>query len=336
MPSGLIATLAFVPAALTVRDEVRLTLGFGGDIMLNQIPVKRRPFAGARQALSAPGVMFANLEVPLTLSGQRTTRKTAAEIARRDQYVLKADPGHWSDFRASGIDAVSLANNHTMDFGSEGLNDMTVALRKFKIPFAGAGRNADAATAPAIFSRNGVRIRLFSALAFMTRGALWKCGPATNTAPGIAVINSESQSLDARKAKLRRWLDRGRKEDDLTIVALHWGLERKTVPTAFQVRLARDLVEVGADVVWGHHPHVLQGAERYRDGLILYSMGNLVGPRSGDTAIVELDVADGPSKVRFIPLKYRSGQLSPGGSANWRQLNLAIEKQFPHPDRGLP
>ncbi|MDX2064975.1 MAG: CapA family protein [Fimbriimonadaceae bacterium] len=338
MACGLIASLTVACTAPGPRDEVHLTLGFGGDIMLNQIPVRSRPFSGARRVLGKPDVMFANLEVPLTDSTNRTTRKTAAEIARRDQYVLRADPGHWADFRASGIDAVSMANNHTMDYGPQGLSDMLSGLRKFRMPYAGAGANATSAGAPAVFTRKGTRIRLFSALAFMTRGALWKCGPATDKAPGIAVINSESQTPEARKAKLRRWLAQGKAENDVTIVALHWGLERKTVPTAFQVRLARDLVDVGADIVWGHHPHVLQGAEQYGDGLILYSMGNLVGPRSGDTAIVEVGFSPEKNRqhVSFIPVKYRSGRLSPGGGANWSRLNDAIQRQFPHPQSRRP
>src|SRR4051812_37958543 len=97
---------------------------FGGDVMLNGIPPSPSVFAGISATLHAADVAFANLEVPLTRSTFKTFRKPATELKKRNQWILKAWPEHAPYLRYAGIRVVSLGNNHAMDFGGAGVQEM--------------------------------------------------------------------------------------------------------------------------------------------------------------------------------------------------------------------
>lgn len=317
--------------SVLAQAEPPLKLCFGGDIMLNQVSVKAKPLSRLAPIFGRADLAFGNLEVPLTNSKTPTTRKTAEEIRKRDQYILKADPRHIADLKASNIRLVALGNNHALDYGPKGLYEMQAALTKAGIAYAGAGANADRAMAPAFVSRGKKKIALLSVLAFMSRGGLWKCSPATAKSAGVGVLSFGGSIDDAAKQKLQGWIGRAKQKADVVVVALHWGLERKTLPTSYQVALGRACVESGADVVWGHHPHVLQGAEIFKGKPILYSMGNLVAPRGGETALVTV-AFDSPSPTlteHRIVIRNGSAVPTPGGTALPR-LSAQIQKAFPN------
>ncbi len=316
--------------SVLTQAEPPLKLCFGGDIMLNQVSVKAKPLSRLANIFGAADLAFGNLEVPLTDSKTPTTRKTAEELRNRDQYILKADPRHIGDLKASNIRMVALGNNHALDYGPKGLYEIQAALTKAGIAYAGAGPNADRAMSPAFVSRGKTKIALLSVLAFMSRGGLWKCSPATAKSAGIGVLSFGGSINAAAKQKLKGWIGRAKQKSDVVVVALHWGLERKTLPTSYQVALGRACVESGADVVWGHHPHVLQGAEVFRGKPILYSMGNLVAPRGGETALVTVSFDGGATSVTEHRVVIRNGSATPisGGTALPR-LSAQIQKAFP-------
>lgn len=310
----------------------------GGDLMLNGIPTARRPLAKLASITKPAGVALANLEIPLTDARSPTLRKSLAEVQRRDQFILKADPGHASAIATCGFDLVSLANNHCMDYRAQGLADMTASLERLGVLFAGAGPNRDAAFGPAIFTApDGRRVGLISALAFMGSGALGKCTPAGKASAGVATFAFGGRIGSAAKAELKARISAAKKICDLLIVALHWGIERQTLPTPYQVALGRACVDAGADVVWGHHPHVLQGAELYRGRPILYSMGNLISPKEGATGIVNLVYdARGYRSALFLPLEISGGRVSPVNGARgqtrataFKLLCRTLAKRYP-------
>ncbi|MFY9233740.1 MAG: CapA family protein [Fimbriimonadaceae bacterium] len=315
------------------------TLVAGGDIMTNGVPVSARPFRSIAAVTRPVDIAIANLEIPLTNLNTRTTRKSAAAIRSRSQFVLKGDPGHGAGIKGAGFDIVSLGNNHAMDFQAGGLKQMIGVLDRQGISYAGAGITSREAYRPAVFTLpNGIKVGMISALAFMNQGSLAVCTPATPTTAGIAVINSNGGTVgQAVKRKIRSWVGRARNESDFVIAGLHWGIERQNIPTRFQVSLARAFIDGGADLVWGHHPHVLQGAEIYRGKPILYSMGNLLSPLPADTGLLEMAFSGTALKsARFHPARIGGGRVIlsaakaiAAGRERFRKLCAAVARQYP-------
>ena len=309
-----------------------------GDIMLNGISVKQKPLEKIGPILRPTGAALANLEIPLTNADKQTPNKSADDVQKRNQFILKADPGHAPAIAATGIDLVTLGNNHCMDYRVGGLRQMTALLDKNKVLHAGAGESRPLALAPTIFvAPDGRRIGLISALAFVGGGALGHCTPARDNSPGIATFNFGGRIDKKAKDQLAAMFTAARSQCDLLIVGLHWGIERQTIPTPYQVELGRACIDAGADVVWGNHPHVLQGAEIYNGKPILYSMGNLISSKGGSTGVIKLVYEDGRfSRAQFFPLVISGGQVRPvtgtAGKAavkSFQGLCGLLTKRFP-------
>ncbi len=332
-------SLLALSLALSLGSPPKIwTLVAGGDIMLNGVPSSVKPLAAVGHAFRSADLAIANLEIPLTNSPTRTTRKTPAELRRRAQYILRGDPRHAPHLREVGLDIVSLANNHSMDFGVAGLEEMTRLLRQQGIKFTGTGANVAQARSVVVYRvPGGPRVGLISALAFMNTISLWKCTPATATSPGLAAL-AFNGTVDARaRRELRQWVGGAKAKCDLLIVALHWGIERQTVPSPYQVALGRAAVDAGADFVWGHHPHVLQGGELYRGKPILYSMGNLISPLPAATGLARLTfTGQRISGFDFIPAAIRGGRVRPLGRSGagaqqqrFAALGRAVRSRYP-------
>lgn len=177
--------------------------------------------------------------------------------------TLRGSPQWASVMRTAGINLVSLANNHVMDYGTQGLLTTIGALSQTGIRHVGAGMNRREACAPLFLEVRGKRI------AFFARSSVIVSAPtyANENEPGIAFLDLEEASAAIRSH---------RSEADLLILLLHWGIEEYAYPSPTQRQLARQLVDAGVDVILGHHPHVLQGFEYYNSAFIAYSLGNFV------------------------------------------------------------
>ncbi len=175
--------------------------------------------------------------------------------------TLRSSPEWVHVLRKAGVGLVSLANNHTMDFGSVGLFDTMEALRQAHVNFVGAGRNRDEACAPVFLDIAQRRI------AFLARSAVIVSAPtyATENIPGVAFLD-----VDQTVAAIRACRSRA----DLVVLMVHWGIEEYSYPSLAQRALAKQLIEAGADLILGHHPHVLQGVEQFGAGMVVYSLGN--------------------------------------------------------------
>jgi poly-gamma-glutamate synthesis protein (capsule biosynthesis protein) len=234
----------------------RLTLHCVGDIYAAQRSVDLlRTEPGALEAavalLRQADLRFANLETPL-LAGGSPLYSTGVR--------LKSPPAAVRILRNLGIDVVSLANNHMMDFGPPGLASTLEHLSAEGLPYVGAGPTRSAAQAPALLTVRGSRVAFLSACD--NEG-----GGATPGGLGVSLI---------APAELVAAVERVRAEADYVVVAVHTGIEYCSCPEPFFVRLARRLVDSGATLVVGHHPHVPQGLERRGDGLIAYSLGDFL------------------------------------------------------------
>ena len=230
-----------------------------GDIMLGgtATPELRKlgydyPFEQVRTVLKQAQLVFGNLEGPLTDGGEPMQDK---------KYVFRSPPDKVAPALArAGFNVVSLANNHSMDYGSQGLEDTRTALEKNGIRAVGAGKNLAQARTPA-YLKAGAATVAFLAYSLTFPEEFW----ATPDKPGTAFGHEDSVRADVAAA---------RQKADVVIVSFHWGQEGKTELRDYQVQLAHAAIEAGAAAVLGHHPHVVQAVEHYKDGVILYSLGN--------------------------------------------------------------
>jgi len=210
-------------------------------------------FQQVRNYLQSPYLVVGNLECPLVDQGVPVPGKC----------TLKGNPG-WADIlKEHNIRLVSLANNHMMDFGEQGLVSTISSLDACGIKYAGAGSNRTEACSPVYLKIKGLTI------AFLARSSVIVSSPcyAGADTAGIAFFDLNETISSINKCK---------ESSDIVIVSLHWGLEEYTYPTPFQVEQAKHLVCSGADVVLGHHPHILQGIQRISGGMVAYSLGNFL------------------------------------------------------------
>lgn len=256
-PKNIERTISAIPGPTVTSKE--LVISAVGDIMLDGTarPVLAElgydyPYVQVRQYFSGAQIVFGNLEGPLTDRGSPEQDK---------KFVFHSPPERVSAaLRNAGFNVVSLANNHTLDYGAEGLAQTIETLDAVGIRHAGAGANLMAARKPVMLEVEGQRVAI---LAYsMTLPENYYAG--ANKA-GTAFGHEEQVRDDVIAA---------RKQADIVLVSFHWGQEGKTDLRDYQTRLGHLAIDSGASAVIGHHPHILQGIERYKDGVILYSLGN--------------------------------------------------------------
>jgi poly-gamma-glutamate synthesis protein (capsule biosynthesis protein) len=304
---------------------VEVTLDAVGDIMLGRevgrLMAERGPgfpFEHVRSLLASSDIRFGNLELPLTDRGTP---------AKKD-YVFRAPPTAVAALVGAGFNVVSLANNHALDYGAEGLLDTLTALDRAGIARMGAGRTADEAHAPAVLTVKGLRIA-FLAYTNTPNDSISGWVAENDTAgpnrPGVAWGTA---------AAIRRDVAAARQRADLVVVALHSGFEYTSAPNTVQRELAKAAVDAGAALVLGGHPHVLQGVEFYKGAPIIYSLGNFVFDLDADdrrqpglpsvlTVIFRVTLsARGVTSIRFLPtiIDQREGRPIPVTGADARPV----------------
>jgi poly-gamma-glutamate synthesis protein (capsule biosynthesis protein) len=197
-------------------------------------------------------VVFANLEC--TLSGKENV-PTEPRVLSTEQQVKK--------LKASGINIISLGNNHTFDSLDEGFLKLSKILDEIDIPWCGAGMNVEEAYRTPIMDVNGLKIA-FLAIVDQSSGPYRFAGESSS---GVAPL--ESEIICKKIIGLKQVVD-------YVIVSPHWGMERYRIPSLIQIEQAHAFVEAGASMVLGHHPHVLQGMEIFNGAPIAYSLGNFI------------------------------------------------------------
>jgi poly-gamma-glutamate synthesis protein (capsule biosynthesis protein) len=237
---------------VTIAAVGDLMLGGRAEPFLNEFGTDY-PFRDVMPVLRRADIVAGNLESPVSIRGKAVENK---------KFTLRVGPLGARALKSAGIRFVSLANNHTMDFGPLALQDTLAALTENGILFAGAGMNLDDARAPALLKVRGKTLAFLSySLTFPLE--FFASAGRPGTAPGYA---------DFVKADI----EKVRPSADLVIVSFHWGAELMTSAKDYQVELGRLAIDWGADLVLGHHPHVLQDIELYKGRLIVYSLGNFV------------------------------------------------------------
>ena len=244
--------------------------------------------ANIAEHLAAADVTISNLESPLS-------KDESEPITDKDVYII-GRPSAIESLKGSDITFASLANNHMMDYGAPALKDTLDALDGAGILHAGAGMTEDEASALAETTVNGVSIAFLSWTDIVPDFFL-----AYKDEPGVvsARMNMDDACKRVRAAK---------ETHDIVIVAMHWGVEYEDYITDYlQSEPAHKLVDAGADVILGNHPHVLQGIEFYKGALIAYAHGNCVFWQKYDhtheSYILNFDMTqDGIQNVVATPL----------------------------------
>ncbi len=275
VPAG--TAVAAQPASARIVEKLPVRLVAVGDLMLGSAgrssALARSPrslFTRHRGRIQGADLAFGNLETPLSERGTPTPGKSKESLRKRTNFLFRAPTAAAEGLAWAGFDVVSLANNHAMDYGAVALEDTLDCLREAGVHAVGGGPDREAALAPVILERNHQRfafigisdvLPLYSAAGEHTPGV----------APGRGAWFEERMPEAIAAAK---------QQADWILVSVHWGREKFTGATEKQKRLGHRLVDWGADVVIGHHTHVPGPVEHYGDGIIHYSLGNFIGPRS--------------------------------------------------------
>jgi len=235
---------------------------FTGDIMLSRgvaqkIKAKQDlayPFLAMADYLKSADLVFGNLETALV---------EGREIGLQEM-VFRADPKMAKVLYDFNFAVVSLANNHTMNFGKAGLGQTLQNLLAEGVDYAGAGLSALEAYNPVVIHRNGLT---FAFLAYTDNDVAPSSYFATATTTGVAYMDI---------AKMQQAIKTARERADFVIVSMHAGNEYRYYPNIRQTNFAHAAITAGADLVIGHHPHVAQTAEIYNGKYIFYSLGNFI------------------------------------------------------------
>lgn len=286
-----------------VPEDEKVTIQAVGDIMLGDLPssfgfgvgstIKKHgtdfPFLKIRNVLQEADIVVGNLEA--VLSDHKKSKWVSTQY-------LRANPRAASTLKECGFSVMSVANNHSVQHGEDAFDDTVRMLRSTGIAPVGVRGVGEFFSAPYIVAKRGIS---FGFLAYSMRPEEYRPGQSR-----YAQVDVELQ--------LGRILDditTLRSRVDFLILSVHWGDEFIRIPSPKIVAIAHSLIDSGADVILGHHPHVLQGVEKYRNGVIAYSLGNFVfdrmTERSDESMILRIEFGRGRiNNVNTIPVAINS------------------------------
>lgn len=246
---------------------------------------------GLRDVIDGSDVFMANQEFPFSNRGSAAADK---------QFTFRLPPEKVSLLKEMGIDIVTLANNHALDFGTDALLDTCDTLDEAGIYRVGAGANLEEARKPVIMEIKGKTIGFLGASRVIPVGS-WN---ATATSPGMLTTYDPAMLLEDIKS--------AKETCDFVIVYVHWGIERDEYPQDYQRTMGKQYIDAGADMVIGSHPHVLQGMEYYNGKPIVYSLGNFVfGSSIPKTALLTADWDGENLSLVFVPGTSSGGYTRP-------------------------
>lgn len=260
-------------------QESRPVLMFAGDVLLSDHVLGAYNKAGNIRGVLGESLLEKIRAADLFVVNQEFPFSNRGSAAADKQYTFRLPPERVSLLTDMGIDLVTLANNHSLDFGKEALLDTLDTLDQAGLPHVGAGRNLEEAKAAVILEVGGKTIGFLGASRVIPEGS-WNAGAGT---PGLLTTYDPAVLVGEIK-KIRE-------SCDYVVVYVHWGIERDERPQEYQRTLGKQYIDAGADLVIGSHPHVLQGIEYYQGKPIVYSLGNFVfGSSIKRTALLKVDL----------------------------------------------
>ncbi len=281
-------------------EEDEITIAFAGDMMMegsieqamNNYGI-HYPFLQVEQELQQADYAIVNLETAVTKRGTPYSK----------QYNFRTGPKSLIAVKEAGFDMVSLANNHTMDYGKKGLVDTIDYLNEVGLAYVGAGRNSEEAYRAHVIE---IKDRQIAILGFsrVLPTVSWYARPSK---PGIA----SGYQLD----RMVTIVEEVKKEVDYVFVYMHWGIERQQYPEPYQFDDARAMINAGADGIIGSHPHVIQGLDYYNGKPIAYSLGNFLFPDyvsglTAESALLTLIIREDEIEMKFTPYEITGNQVA--------------------------
>ena len=272
-----------------VEENQAIELVFAGDVLLSDHVLAAYEKSGGISGVVGPGFLEEIRQADIFMVNQEFPFSVRGEQAPDKQYTFRLPPEKVSLFQEIGIDIVTLANNHALDFGTEALLDTCKTLDDAGILRVGAGTMEEAERWQTI-EAGGKKIGFLGA----TRVIPVADWAATAYNPGMLATYDPTRLLEKIKE--------AKAVNDYVVVYVHWGVEREEFPKDYQRTLGRQYIDAGADLVIGSHPHVLQGIEYYQGKPIVYSLGNFVfGSSIPKTMLLKVRLEGEQTELSVIP-----------------------------------
>lgn len=278
-----------------------VTIAFGGDVHFEGELRARldgdpdTAFGPIAKTLRAADLTMVNLETAITTGGEPAPK----------QFTFRAPPTAFRALRAAGVDVVTMANNHGMDYGESGLRDSLAAAGGF--PVVGIGANAAQAYQPWRTTVKGNKIAVIGATQVLDDNLI-QAWTATDAKAGLASAKNTPRLVQAVRE--------ARKTADIVVVNLHWGQELNECPTTVQKQLAAQLVDAGADAVVGSHAHVLLAGGYLRGKYVHYGLGNFLfynsGDKTGQSGVLTLTFQPADTGVKVAKAAWSPAVISGG------------------------
>ena len=272
------------------------TILFGGDVLFGNAFLAGYDANGIAGVISeelllelqAADVLMINNEFPFSTQGAPMEGK---------QYTFRCEPSYVTALKEMGVDVVSLANNHVLDYGKAALSDTFVTLDGAGIRYGGAGESIARAEQVQTFEINGKKFGFLAVSRVVPTGD-WK---VENSAPGVFSCYDDTRLIEL--------VEEAAKECDFLAVYPHWGVEYAAYPEDYQTKIAQNCLAAGADVVVGSHTHCLQGAAYFGGQPVFYSLGNFVFGQTIDrSALLKVTVTpEGEQRYQYLPIYAEGG-----------------------------
>ncbi len=287
-----------------------------GDILLDRgvrIEIENNgvnyPFEKIRNIISRNDLSFFNLECPLADSSD------GFPVNKR--FSFRAEPSYINGLKYAGFNIASVANNHTIDYGKTGFMKTIELLNQSSLYSVGGGENQQQAFHPLLLEKEGETFAFFAVLEFLLEGTTFdenKPYPAFGQIEQLCKLIEEYNTLI-----------------DNIVVSFHWGIENSNIPTSLQTEYAHKVIDAGADLVLGHHPHVLQSIETYRNKLILYSLGNFVFDNSEEiqkqSALFQCKFKNGTVIMpELLPVYIKNNRPEPASTKVSKEIYERLKK----------
>lgn len=282
-----------------VETQSEVTMVFSGDILLSSYVLNNYKNSGINGVISQD-LLGEMQSADLTMVNEEFPFSNRGTQAQDKQYTFRIDPSYVKIFQEMGIDVVTLANNHALDYGTEALSDTFQTLDGAGIPYVGAGDSKERAAQPYIAEMGGKTFGFLAASRVIPEVS-WNID---NQQPGMLCTYDSAQLCEAiRKAK---------ENCDYVVVYVHWGIERENMPQDYQRQLGQAYIDAGADLIIGAHPHVLQGIEYYNGKPIVYSLGNYIFNQSIEkTMLLKVTVStENETILQLIPASASGAKTS--------------------------
>ena len=273
------------------------TIVFAGDVLIAQAMEQYYDSQGVTRLVSEE-LLKEMQEADICMVNNEFQFSNRGTPMEDKQFTFQTDPKYVQILKDMGVDIVSLANNHSLDFGVEALEDTFATLEGADILYAGAGMTKERAEKLQVIEADGKKIGFLAATRVIPV-VEWN---VENRQPGLFTAYDDTRLVECIK--------QAEEKCDFLVVYVHWGIEREALPQNYQMTIAKHCIEAGADLIIGAHPHVLQGIEFIEGKPVFYSLGNYVFAQTIDkTMLVKVEIqTDGTAEYSIIPAYAKAGE----------------------------